>query len=306
MKTRTFLFTLLAGALALSGNVATARADGLSAATMHPVLTHVAEVVGGDKVRVTAIVPAGADVHHFSPTASDVKKLSGMQIILVSGKHMETYLDKLRSNLSAEQEILEVGNKIESLVIDAKDPTFLCCPKDAHGAVDPHWWNSVANMQLAGMEIARAFSKKDPANRDYYRGNATAWSKKLDELKKWAMKEISVIPKADRKLATGHLSLSYFAKEFGFKLVAVQGLSDESSATPQDLASAVKTVRDQNVRAFFSEQGVNPKYLKQLATESGAKDGGELIADGNGTGNLASFEAAFTNNVKTIVAALKP
>jgi zinc/manganese transport system substrate-binding protein len=172
--------------------------------------------------------------------------------------------------------------------------------------VDPHWWNSTANMQLAGMEIAREFSKKDPANRDYYRDNASAWKKKLDELKKWAVREVSVIPVENRKLATGHLALSYFAKEFGFKLVAVQGLSDESSATPQDLASAVKTVREQKVKAFFSEQGVNPKYLKQLAAESGAKDGGELIADGNGTGDLASFEAAFTKNVKTIVAALKP
>jgi zinc/manganese transport system substrate-binding protein len=305
MKRRA-LFLLIAGCLSLGGTAVESRAGGLAVATMHPVLTHPLQVIGGDKVKVSEIVPAGGDVHHFSPTASDVKKLAGMQIILLSGKHMETYLDKLRSNLAADQEILEVGNNIPSLVIDAKDPTFMCCPKDANGAVDPHWWNSVENMQRAGTEIAKALAKKDPANRDYYRDNATAWNKKLGELKKWAVKEISAIPVERRKLATGHLALSYFAKEFGFKMVAVQGLSDEANATPEDLAKAVKTVHDQKVTAFFSEQGVNPKYLKQLATESGAKDGGEIIADGNGTGELASFEAAFTHNVKTIVAALKP
>jgi zinc/manganese transport system substrate-binding protein len=310
MKARTFILSLVAGTfpiLCSSGcSAGVPVAEPLRVATMHPVLTHVAEVIGGDKVRTTAIVPAGADVHHFSPTASDVKKLAGMQIILVSGKGMENYLDKLRSNLSADQEVVEVGHNIPSLVIDAKDPTFMCCPEHANGAVDPHWWNSVGNMRLAGREVAKAFAKKDPANREYYRSNASAWDKRLGDLEQWAWKEISVIPIERRKLATGHLALSYFAKEFKFKMVAVQGLSDEANATPQDLAKAVKTVREQNVTAFFSEQGVNPKYLKQLAAESGAKDGGDIIADGNGTDKLASFEAAFTHNVKTIVAALKP
>ncbi len=305
MNTRAFLFYLISLGPLLAGR-AQAEPGKLQVATFHPVLTHVAEVIGGDKVKVTAIVPEGGDVHHFSPTAADIKTLASMQVVLVSGKRMETYLDKLKSNLAAGQELLEVGNNIPSLVIDAKDPTFMCCPADAHGAVDPHWWNSVENMQRAGTEISRVLAKKDPANRDYYRDNATAWNKRLGELKKWALKEISVIPPEQRKLATGHLALSYFAKEFGFKMVAVQGLSDEANATPQDLAKAVKTVKEQKVTAFFSEQGVNPKYLKQLATESGAKDGGEIIADGNGTGKLASFEAAFTHNVKTIVAALKP
>ena len=50
---------------------------------------------------------------------------------------------------------------------------------------------------------------------------------------------------------------------------------------------------------------MNPKYLRQLAAETGVKIAGELIADGNGTGSLASFEAAFTHNVQAIVAALK-
>jgi zinc/manganese transport system substrate-binding protein len=272
---------------------------------MHPILTGMAEKVGGGKVKVIPIVPAGADVHFFSPTPADVKRLSGVQLVLVSGKGMENYLGKLRHNLGAQQQIVEVGLKIPSLTINPGDETFMCCPEHAHGAIDPHWWNSVENVQRAGRIIADEFGAKDPENKDHYRANAAAWGRQLDDLKKWAKKELSVIPSERRKLATAHLALSYFAKEFRFKLVPIQGLG-LANATPADLARAIKVVREQKIAAVFPEQGVNPKYLEQLASETGAKVAGELVVDGNGTGKLASFEAAFTHNVQTIVTALRP
>jgi len=281
-------------------------AAALNAATMHPVLTSVAQQIGGDLVKITAVVEPGADVHHFAPTPADVKKLAGVRIILVSGKGMENYLEELRSNLNAGQQIVEVGHNIPSLKIEPGNAIFLCCPQHARGAIDPHWWNSVVNMQRAGRIIADAFAAADPANKAAYKANAAAWDQRLTELKKWAKKEISAIPSDRRKLATAHLSLSYFAEEFGFKLVPVQGLNHNTNATPLELAAAVKVVREQKIAVVFPEQGVNPKYLQQLAAETGMRVAGELIADGNGAGKHASFEAAFTYNVETIVAALKP
>lgn len=306
MNARSFLFALLAAACLPVGTAVAEPASKLTAATLHPILTGVAEKIGGDKVIVTAIVKPGADVHHFSPTTADIKKLAGVQVILVSGKGMENYLDKLKSNLGGGQQVVEVGRKIPSLKIEPGDATFMCCPEHAHGAIDPHWWNGVENMQRAGGDIADAFAEKDPENKAYYRANAAAWTRQLNDLKKWAKKEISALPPERRKVATGHLSLSYFAREFGFRLLPVQGLNHNTNATPQELANAVKTIREQKIAAIFPEQGVNSKYLKQLAAETGVKIAPELIADGNGTGSLASFEAAFTYNVKTIVAALKP
>lgn len=306
MKARTFLFSLAGGFFFMLCSAGWSLAEKLAVATMHPVLTHVAEVVGGDKVKVVSVVSPGADLHHFSPTGADVKKLAGVTLILISGKGMETYLDKLKSNLTAGQEIVDVGHNIPSQKIDTSDPTFMCCPASANGAVDPHWWNSVENMQRAGREMADAFAKKDPDHKDQFRENAAAWSKKLDNLKKWAKKELTTVPAERRKLATAHLSLSYFAKEFNFKLIPVQGLSDESKATGAELASALKTIKEQKIAALFPEVGVNPKYLKQLSDETGVTIAPSLIADGNGTEELASFEAAFKHNVQTIVAALKP
>jgi len=301
MKTvRRFLFLLLTALLC-----AGAPAAPLKVATLHPVLTEVAQAVGGKQVQVTAIVPPGTDVHHFSPTPADIRKLDGATLVLVAGKNLENYLDRLRSILRPGQEIVEVGKTIPSETIEPGDEVFLCCPDHAKGGLDPHWWNSVEAMQRAGRILAEEFAKKDPANKAAYQAGAAAWSTKLDALKKWAKKEISAIPAGKRKLATAHLSLRYFAREFGFKILPVQGLNHNAAPATQDLATAIKVIREKKIVAVFPEQGVNAKYLRQLAADTGVKIGGELVADGNGTGALAGFEAALRHNVQTIVAALK-
>ena len=107
-----------------------------------------------------------------------------------------------------------------------------------------------------------------------YEANAKAYGNKMDELKKWAKKELSVVPQANRKLASAHDSLGYFAREFGFKLLAVQGFSPNVKATSQEIAEAISLIRKHKIRAIFLEQGVNPKQLEEIMRETGVKQGG--------------------------------
>ena len=282
----------------------------LKVATLHPTLTDLAQQVGKSKVTVLAIVKPGTDMHHFSPSPRDMQSLMGATLVLASGKNLENYLEKLRDNLTAQQTLIEVGATIPSLEMSEAAALLEAAahghPGHTHGGVDPHWWNSVENIQRATRSLAAAFSKADAPNTDFYQANAAAYVQTLTDLKKWARREISRIPSAQRTLATAHLSLGYFAKEFGFRLIPVQGLNPEVPATSQDLAAAIDTIRASKVRAVFPEQGVNPKHLAKVAAETGVVFGGELIADGNGIGPLASFTGAFTFNVEQIVKALAP
>lgn len=280
----------------------------LKVAALHPLLTDLAQQVGGNKVRVLGIAKPGTDMHYFSPSTRDMQELSGADLVLASGKKLENYLGKLRDNLKPDQVLIEVGAAIPSLemseaaqLMEAKAQGEA---QHTHGGADPHWWNSVENMQRATRVLSAAFAKADPPNAATYEANAAAYLIQLRELKKWARLEISRIPSAQRKLATAHLSLGYFAREFGFRLIPVQGLNPEIPATSQDLASAVDTIRRSKVRAIFPEQGVNPKHLAKISQETGVVFGGELIADGNGTGPLATFTGAFTHNIRQITAAL--
>lgn len=280
----------------------------LKVATLHPLLTDLARQVGGNGVTVLEIVKPGTDVHHFSPSTRDMQELAGASLVLASGKKLENYLGKLQDNLTSGQLLLEVGAAIPSLEMSEAAQLMEAARQGhqghRHGGVDPHWWNSVENMQRATRVVAAAFAKADAAHAAHYEGNAAAYLKKLTDLKKWARQEISRIPAGQRKLATAHLSLGYFAGEFGFRLIPVQGLNPEVPATSQELAEAVDTLRRSGVRAVFPERGVNPKLLAKISQETSVVLGGELIADGNGTGPLATFTGAFEHNIRTIVKAL--
>lgn len=276
----------------------------LKVAALHPILGDLARQVGGKAVAVNDLLKPGGDIHHFEPTAKDLAGIKGVQIILATGKHMESYLDKLADSLGGTAKIVEVGRPIPSIKIEAGGDVFLCCPAHAAGGIDPHWWHSADNMRRAARVIADEFAAADPANEAAYRTNAEAVSDRIASLKGWAQQQIATIPKSDRKLVTAHTAFSYFCKEFGFKSVPLLGLGREDEASPKYLADTVKTIREHKIRAVFPEDQANPKVLQEIARETGVKIGKPLIADGTSP-DAHTFETMLRHNVESIVEAFK-
>ncbi len=274
----------------------------LRVATLHPVLTDLATEVGGDAVRVTGLLKPGDDPHDFSPSATDLREMSQSTLILASGKGLEPYLDKLRDSLKGGQRILEVGEKIPSLVIGEDEKLFVCCPHHIHGSVDPHWWHSVKNMQRAADLVADAFGEADEANEKAYAARAKVYQKRLDDLARWARREIAKIPRSQRKLATAHAAYTYFCEEFGFMSMPVQGLDKEREATSQYLADVITDLKAYEIKTVFPEVHANPKVLREMVRHAGARIGGTLFADFTGSDQLTTYEAMFRHNVETIVA----
>jgi zinc/manganese transport system substrate-binding protein len=300
MKRSSFvLATLLSLVLGLPAQGA------LKVATLHPLLGDLARQVGGDQVEVVDMLKPGSDAHHFEPTTKDLTGLKGAQLVLASGKNLESYLDKLRDSLGAGVKIVEVGRLIPSIKVEAGNDLFLCCPAHASGGIDPHWWHSAENMKRAARILADEFSTADSANAATYSANAQAAQKRLGALKSWAQKEIAAIPRSDRKLVTAHAAFGYFCKEYGFKSVPLMGIGREDEASPKYLAETVKTIRDHKIRAVFPEDQANPKVLAEIVRETGVKVGEPLIADGTSS-KATTFEAMLRHNVAAVVSALKP
>jgi zinc/manganese transport system substrate-binding protein len=285
----------------LLSNLATAQ---LKVAALHPVLGDLARQIGGDRVEVTDMLKPGGDMHHFEPAGQDLAKLKGASLILASGKHLESYLDKLRDTVGSVP-ILEVGSAIPSIKIEANSEIFMNDHGHDHGTsgVDPHWWHSADNMKRAARILRDAFSNADPTNAASYKAGAAVASEKFDELKAWAQQQISTIPKSDRKLITGHAAFGYFCKEYGFKSLPILGVDREDDTSPQYLSNAIKIIRENNVRAAFPEDQANPKVLAEIVRETGVKLGAPLIADGTAL-KAHTFETMFRSNVESIVKAL--
>jgi zinc/manganese transport system substrate-binding protein len=286
---------MLFGALA-------AMAEPLQVSALHPLMADLARQVGGSRVRVFDLVGEGGDPHRFEPRPADMKQMRASAVVLASGKHLESYLERLRETLGGVS-IVEVGRTIPSLTL-GKDAVYTCCPAHTAGGLDPHWWHGIENMRRAARVVAQAFAEKDAAGKDIYLANAAAYGQRLAELKQWAKSELAKVPRDQRKLVTAHNAFGYFAKEFGFEVIAVAGLNKEQNTTPQELAKTIESVKKSGVRAVFPEMGGGGKSLQAIAAATGARIGAPLIADGTGRGGAAGFEGMIRHNANTITQAL--
>jgi len=295
---RALVLTLCMG---LMGGWLTA-AEPLKVAALHPLLADLARQVGGDRVSVIDLMGDGGDPHRYEPRPADLKKMKSSSLILAGGKNLEPYLDRLQAALETVP-IVEVGRTIPSLTV-GKDAVYTCCPHHAHSTLDPHWWHGIDNMRRAARVVAREFTTLDPAGKAGYESNAAAYGGHLAELKKWARGELAKVPRGQRKLVTAHNAFGYFAKEFGFEVIAIDGLTHEQNTTPQDRAKTIDSVKKSGVRAVFPEEGSSRKPLEALAAATGTRIGRPLIADGNGKGADAGFEGMIRHNVTAITEAL--
>jgi ABC-type Zn uptake system ZnuABC Zn-binding protein ZnuA len=259
------------------------------------VLTEIAQQVGGEHVVVTGHVRAGVDPHNFEPTPDDLKTIASADLILASSRHMESYVDKLRANSAAR--LLEIGG--------AGAKTAAAAPQGERPMEDPHWWHSIGKVQQATRIVRDAFVQLRPAAGSDFTRDATQYLVRLDNLARWARQEIAKLPRDRRKLVTSHDAFQYFARDYGFTIYAIEGISSADQPSSQRVAEIIRIIKEQRVKAIFTEEFNNPKVLQEITRESGARLGGKLYADGLGEGEASTFAGMFRHNVTTIVDALK-
>jgi ABC-type Zn uptake system ZnuABC Zn-binding protein ZnuA len=269
----------------------------IKVASFSTVTTEIAKKVGGDKVAVAGLVTAGVDPHDYEPKPDDLKKIEEAKLVLASGKHMENYTTKLKESAAPSSLLLEVGDAFPSLKLN----------DDGKVIEDPHWWHSVPNMEKAALAMRDALIKIDAADKETFAKNADAYLDELDKLQTWVKAKIAELPRDQRKLVTSHDAFQYFAREYGFTIYPVEGVSTQDELSSKKVAELVETIKAQHVKAVFFENIENPKVLKEITAETGAKIGGELYADGLGDekSGAGTYDGMMRHNVTTIVDALK-
>ncbi|MHA3774216.1 metal ABC transporter substrate-binding protein [Verrucomicrobiota bacterium sgz303538] len=296
-------------ALVLLGSFTSAHAaDKVRVSSFSTILTEVAQQVGGDRVEVTAHIKPGIDPHEFEPKPADLKKVSEADLILLSAKHMEGYVNKLKEATGTKGKLVEVGDQFPSLKLKVHDHDGHDHGKGEHGeeeVEDPHWWHSISNIKRATQVVRDELIKISPADKATFSDNAARYLARLDALDKWAKSEVAKLPRNKRKLVTSHDAFQYFARDYGFTIYPVEGISSADQPSSKKVADLIQTIKAQGVKAIFAEKIQNPKVLTEITRETGAQLGGELYADGLGEGDASTVEGMFRHNVSTIVNALK-
>jgi zinc/manganese transport system substrate-binding protein len=285
-------FAALLLALALAP-LADGWARPLTVASLSTITTDIARNVGGAQVTVIPIVGPDVDPHEFQPSPSDVRRITGADLVLITGKGMEGYLVKLEESAGAAR-FVDAGRASASLRMT----------EDGKDVEDPHWWQSIGNVEQAAVLVKEAFIRADPAHRAGYEANAAAYLQSLAALDAWAKEKVAGLPRERRKLVTSHDAFQYFARDFGFEIHAIEGVSSEDQPSSKKVAALIRVIEGEGVKAVFFENIENPKVIAAITRETGAKVGGELYADGLGRG-AATYVEMMRHNVATVVDGLK-
>ena len=244
---------------------APAAAKKLNVVTTVAPITSIVENIGGDRIKLTGIIPEGIDSHTFEPIPSDAKLLSQADLIIINGLDLEIPTVKLaEANLKQGASILSLGQKTLKETDYVYDFSF---PKEK-GHPNPHLWlNPEYAMSYAA--IARdELIRVDPANTSTYAKNAAAFLKKLEALDQAIKEAVKTIPQNNRRLLTYHDSWPYFARRYGFQVIGAAQPSDFSDPSPREVARLIEQIRKEKVPALFGSEVFPSPVLEQIARET--------------------------------------
>jgi ABC-type Zn uptake system ZnuABC Zn-binding protein ZnuA len=273
-------------------------AKAIKVVTTMSILTDMVRNVGGDRVEAENIIPIGAGPEDYQPTPQDAQKIAAADIVFYNGHGLEEWLgDLFKSAAKPGQPQIAVSEGLPAL--DIGDAGF----KEGN----PHFWLSAAFGAKYVEKIRDGLIQVDPAGKDSYALKAESYVKQLLDLDAELKKQAETLPAAARKLVTNHDAFPYFAQAYGFTIVGNILGNPESELSAGDLAALVQAIKQEHVKAVFSESQFNPKMSQTLADEAGVQVVADLYTDtlGDSGSGVTSYVEMLRYDMKTIVDALK-
>lgn len=254
-------------------------------------------VIGGDAVRVEALVGPDADAHVFTPRPSDARKLAQADLVAVIGLGFEGWMARLIKASGSRASVVIASAGIEPL-------------KGGHGHahdVDPHFWHDPVRTRQALHTLRDALARVRPAEAEGFARRCATYEAELMALHAQVQSWLGPVPTAQRRAFTHHDAFAYFGRAYGVQFLAIKGMNTEAEATAGSVARLIQQLQRERVRAVFIENISDPRLVQRIAAEAGATVGGRLYSDAlSATGGVAdSYLKLLSHNARAIATALQ-
>lgn len=263
--------------------------------------------VGGDKVNVTNLVPAGTEPHDWEPATTDILSLEKADMLIYNGAGMEHWVDEVSASLEKKDLILlEASEGIK--LLEGSEPEGEEENKEIgeEHNYDPHIWLSINNAKKMMENMKNAIEGADPANKDFYEANYQKYAKEFDALDLKFREELSAVTNKD--IIVAHQAFSYLCADYGLNQVAIEGLAADSEPDAKRMAEIINFAKDKKIKTIFFEELVSPKVAQTIASEIGAKTAVLNPLEGLTQEQLNEGEdylSIMEDNLNTLVNALK-
>ena len=273
----------------------------LNVVTTTGMIADLTKNIGGQHLKVTALMGTGVDPHLYKATQGDLRRLLRADVILYNGLHLEGKMQDIFKKMARNKTVIAVAEHLpQSDLITGKN------------YADPHVWFDLRLWQAVGKRITEILIEKDPKNRSDYLARSKAYLQELEALHEWTLQQMATIPQNQRVLITAHDAFGYFGQAYGVQVMGLQGISTAAEFGLQDIKRLKEIIVKHRVRAVFVESSVSPRFIESLVAGVKAEGheiriGGELYSDTMGPkGSKADhFIGMVKHNVNTLVQALR-
>jgi zinc transport system substrate-binding protein len=210
-------------------------------ASFYP-LAFAAQEIGGDRVDVQNLTPAGAEPHDLEVTPRDVTAIRSADLVLLLGHGFQPQLERAAGEGSTALRLLDTPG----------------LHRFSNG--DPHVWLDPLRYALVVRRIGRARHREQAATR---------LARRVEELD--AAYGAGLKHCARSEIVTSHEAFAYLAQRYGLEQIAITGLTPEAEPAPKDLERVVSLVRRTRATTIFFETLVSPRIAETVARETGAR-----------------------------------
>ncbi len=232
------------------------------------VLADIIENVAKDEFVVKSITKPGVEVHGYQPTPSDLIKASKAFVFIDNGFGFELWAEKFVSNLQIRR--VTISNRLEPIFIS----------EDFYkGKPNPHAWISPKRGMIYVDVIVDSLSELKPSEAELFKKNGQIYKNKIAKIDKDFSLFINNLEKNNRYLVTCEGAFSYLTNDYGLKEAYLWPVNAESQITPKRMARTISLVKNKNIPSVFCESTVSNESQMVVASETGAKFGGDLFVD---------------------------
>lgn len=250
-------------------------AQGLNVAATTPILGDLVREVGAGRLRLTVIVPIGADPHSFEPRPSTARALAGARVLFANGLYLETFLSKLQAGLPQGARTVLLAEGLPNLLClteaERRAEVEQGMQVHRHGLCDPHLWLDPNFARLYVERILRVLSELDPAGREFYTRRSTDFLRRLEATDNEIKACLAAIPPNRRRIIVHHDAFRYAARHYGFEVVGSLASFMGQQRGPRALSELALRIKQEGVQVIATEPQFAAGEARALAEATGAR-----------------------------------
>jgi zinc transport system substrate-binding protein len=254
------LFTLIFSSLSLINPIGRAETSPIKVAVSIVPQEEWVKAVGGNRVEVQSLIPAGQSPHSYSPSTTDLTFVTGAVVWFQMGL--------IEFDIANNQALRDAGPGMQVVNLSAGLNLIPMTDNEhEHGALDPHTWLSPTRAIRMVTQIATTLSNIDPTNTAEYMANAAAYIAQLTVLNATITDLMANV--SNKHMLIFHPSYGYFAHDYGLQIIPLE--EDGQDPSSAHYAEILKIVKEEEVGAIFIQAEISSSLAEAFAKDAGVE-----------------------------------